>query len=167
MKAEAHALASQWNKEHPKDTALLLVVAEQDQARKDYGAALDGYKRVLATDGDNVSALNNMAWIFTEQGDPKAVEYAERAHRLAPFNPNVLDTLGWALTRTGDPKRGTQLLQMAVAGAPNSPEIRLHLGKAQLDSGNKPAARQTLTELSKLDKDSPVRAEAEKLLATM
>lgn len=167
MKTEAQALATQWNKDHPKDTALLLVAAEQDQARKDYGAALDGYNRVLAVDENNVSALNNMAWIFTEQSDPKAVEYAQRAHRLAPFNPNVLDTLGWALTRTGDPKRGTQLLQMALAGAPGSPEIRLHLGKAQLDSGNKPAARQTLTELSKLDKDSPVRVEAEKLLASM
>ena len=167
MKAEAQALATQWNKDHPKDPALLLSIAEQDQARKDYSAALDGYKRVLAMDEDNVPALNNMAWILTEQGDSKAVEYAERAHRLSPFNANVLDTLGWALTRSGDAKRGTQLLQMALAGAPDNPEIRLHLGKAQLDSGNKPAARQTLTELSKLDKNSPFRAEAEKLLASM
>lgn len=167
MRAEADAMASEWNKQHPKDTALLQAVAEQEQLRKNYGAALGGYKRILAIDEDNVSALNNTAWILTEQGNAEAVQYAERAHRLAPLNPNVLDTLGWAVTRTGDPKRGTQLLQMALAGAPNNAEIRLHLGKAQLDSGNKPAARQTLTELSKLDKNSPVRAEAEKLLASM
>jgi FimV-like protein len=56
---------------------------------------------------------------------------------------------------------------MASALAPGNAEIRLHLGKALLDSGDKPAARQTLTELSKLSKDSPLRSEAEKLLATM
>mgnify|MGYP003580376047 CR=1 FL=1 len=30
-----------------------------------------------------------------ERKDPKGVEYAEEAHRLSPFNPNVLDTLDW------------------------------------------------------------------------
>jgi putative PEP-CTERM system TPR-repeat lipoprotein len=164
---EADAMAAQWIKDHPKDPSLVQILAEEDQRRKQYGEATAGYKRVLEMDPDNVAALNNLAWILTEQGKPEALEYAERAHRLAPFNPSVLDTLGWTAARTGNPKRGAQLLRMATALAPKQSEIRLHLAKALVDSGDKAGARQALTELSKLDKDSPIRAEAEKLLANL
>ena len=167
MKAEAEAMAAKWNKEHPKDVTLLQVMAEREQQQKQYAAALDGYKKVLDVNRDSIPALNNTAWILIEQGKPEALEYAERAHRLAPFNPNVIDTLGLAATKAGDAKRGVRLLRMASAMMPNNPEIRLHLGKAQLDSGDKAGAKQTLGELSKLSKDSPLRAEAEKLLTTL
>jgi putative PEP-CTERM system TPR-repeat lipoprotein len=167
MGAEADKLMAKWNKEHPNDVTMLQLAAEQDQARKQYASALEGYKKVLEVNPDSVAALNNTAWVLIEQGKPEALEYAERAHRLAPFNSNVLDTLGWAAASTGDPQRAVKLLRMASALAPGNAEIRLHLGKALLDSGDKPAARQTLTELSKLSKDSPLRSEAEKLLATM
>jgi cellulose synthase operon protein C len=163
---EASAMADRWIKEHPTDVVLIELLAQENQQRKDYAAAVDGYMRVLDIAPDNVAALNNLAWIMVERNDPKAVEYAERAHRLAPFNPSVLDTLGWARARSGDPKRGTELLRMALALSPASNEIRLHLGKALMDSGDKAQARETLAELSKLDKDSPVRTEAEKILAT-
>jgi putative PEP-CTERM system TPR-repeat lipoprotein len=162
---EARAMATRWNKEHPDDATLLEVMAEQDQRRKDYAAAVEGYKRVLAVDDDNVAALNNLAWILTEQGNPQAVQYAEQAHRASPLNPNVLDTLGWSLTKTGDPKRGVQLLRMASALAPANNEIRLHLGKALVASGDKAGAKQALADLVKLDKDSPLRVEAEKTLS--
>jgi putative PEP-CTERM system TPR-repeat lipoprotein len=167
QQSEADAMAARWINEHPKDLSLLQLVAQSNQIRKAYGAAIDGYKRVIEIDPDNVVALNNIAWIMVEQGDPKGVEYAERAHRLAPFSPNVLDTLGWARTRTGDPKRGVELLRMASSLAPGASEIRMHLAKALLDSGDKSGARAVLTDLTKLDNNSPVRAEAEKLLATL
>jgi putative PEP-CTERM system TPR-repeat lipoprotein len=165
--AEANAMADKWIKDHPKDTGLVELIAQQSQQRKAFTEAIGGYKRVLDIDPDDVSSLNNLAWILTEQNDPKGVEYAEHAHRLAPMNPNVLDTLGWALTRKGEAKRAVELLRMASALAPAQAEIRLHLAKAQADSGDKAGARLTLTELSKLDKNSPIRAEAEKLLATL
>jgi putative PEP-CTERM system TPR-repeat lipoprotein len=164
---EAQAMATDWIKRHPKDPTLVQLVAERDQARKDYAKAIEGYKRVLEIDDDNVPALNNLAWILTEQKDPKGLEYAREAHRLAPMNPSVLDTLGWSVTRSGDAKRGVQLLRMASALAPNQTEIRLHLAKALIDAGEKSAAKQTLTELTSAEKDSPVKAEAQKLLQTL
>jgi Flp pilus assembly protein TadD len=84
---------------------------------------------------------------------------------LAPFNPTVLDTLGWALTQNGQAKRGAELLRMASSLAPAQGDIRLHLAKALLATGDKAGARQELAGLSKLDKASPIRIEAEKLLA--
>ena len=164
---EAKSAAAKWAKAHPDDATIPLLLAQQNQQKKDYAAASAGYRRVLEIDSDNVVALNNLAWILAEQKDPKAIEYAEEAHRLSPFNANVLDTLGWTVTRSGDPKRGVQLLRMAANLSPRQAEIRLHLAQALNNSGDKAGARRELTELTKLAKDSPVRAEAEKLLATL
>jgi cellulose synthase operon protein C len=164
---EATAMATKWIKDNPKDATMPLLLAEQAQRRNDAAVALAGYEKVIEIDADNVVALNNAAWILSEQKNPKAIDYAERAHRLAPFNAGVLDTLGWALTRSGDARRGVQLLRMASSLSPEAGEIRLHLGRALADSGDKGGARKELGELTKLDKDSPVRVEAEKLLATL
>jgi Flp pilus assembly protein TadD len=165
--SEASSFATQWIKDHPKDTTMIQALGEQNMQRKDYAAASANYKQVLDIDPDNVPALNNLAWVMTEGNDRKGIEYAEHAHRLAPFNPGVVDTLGWALAKGGDAKRGLQLLRMASALAPRQGDIRLHLAKALVDSGDKAAARRELTELTKLDKASPIRVEAEKMLATL
>ena len=162
---EAGAMAKKWMSEHPKDSTMLLFLAQQDLQRKDLAAARAGFERVLQIDPDNAVALNNLAWILTEAKDPKGLEYAEHAHRLAPFNASVLDTLGWALTQNGQAKRGVELLRMASNLAPAQGQIRLHFAKALLETGDKAGARQELAGLSKLDKASPIRIEAEKLLA--
>jgi Flp pilus assembly protein TadD len=114
-----------------------------------------------------VIALNNLGWLLTRKKDPKGVEYAERAHRLAPFNPGVLDTLGLAYASNGNPKRGVQLLRMATTMNPSSADFRLHLGQALAESGDKAAARAEVEPLTKLEKNSPVRAQAEKFLSTL
>jgi Flp pilus assembly protein TadD len=165
--AEASALAAKWSKDHPDDPTLPLFLAEQSQRKKNMAAAKSQYERVLEIDANNSVALNNLAWILAEEKSPKALEYAERAHQIAPFNPNVLDTLGWTLARNGQAKRGVDLLRIATRLAPTKPEIRLHLAKALAESGDKAAARREITELSKLKKESPVRIEAEKLQATL
>jgi Flp pilus assembly protein TadD len=105
--------------------------------------------------------------MLTEKKDPKGLEYAERAHLLAPFNAGVLDTLGAAYTANGNPKRAVPLLRMASTLVPTHAQYRLHLAKALADSGDKAAARQEIEPLTKLEKDSPVRARAEKLLSTL
>jgi putative PEP-CTERM system TPR-repeat lipoprotein len=165
--AEASALTRKWMAEHPNDTMIPLTLAGESLRRNDIAAARRDYERVLAIDPDNFVALNNLASVLASQGDRKAIEYAEHAHRLAPFNPSVLDTLGWTLAQMGDPKRGTALLRMASRLAPRQAEIRLHLAKALAASGDKEGARQEIGELSKLDKASPIRIEAEKLQATL
>jgi Flp pilus assembly protein TadD len=163
--AEAAAYADAWIRQHPTDTVVLQALAEQSQAKQDGTAAIARYRAILAINPDHAVALNNIAWLLGEAGDPKAREYAERAYQLAPFQPNVIDTLGWTLVRTGDVARGTQLLQLASNLAPRENEIRLHLGRALIKSGDKEAARRALEPLTKLESASPIRADAEKALA--
>ncbi len=163
----ATAAANKWMTQHPDDPSIPLMLAEQHQQQKDLTAAKAGYRKVLAIDADNVVALNNLAFLLTEDKDPKGLEYAEHAHRLAPFNPSILDTYGWSLMRNGQAALGAKLLRMATSLAPAVPEIRLHLAQALAESGDKAGARKELTELTKLDKASPIRADAEKLLGTL
>jgi len=163
--ADAASFADTWVRQHPTDTAMLQALAEQAQLKQDNAAAISRYRAILEIQPDNTVALNNIAWLLGESGDPKAREYAERAYQLAPFQPNVVDTLGWTLVRTGDVARGAQLLRLASNLAPNQNEIRLHLGRALIKSGDKDAGRQALTPLTKLDAASPIRADAEKALA--
>jgi len=164
---EAVAMTDKWMAQNPKDPTIPLFLAEQHQQHKELPAAKTGYLKVLDIDSNNIVALNNLAWILGEEGDAKALEYAERANRIAPLDPHVLDTYGWVLARGGQQKRATEVLRMATRLAPGEGAIRLHLAKALIQSGDKTAARQELSELAKLDKASPIRAEAEKLQASL
>ena len=162
--SDASAFAAQWAKDHPKDITLEAFLGQQSLARKDYRGAITHYQTAIKLEPDNAVVLNNLAWALTETGDPKGREYAATAYRQAPFNPNVMDTLGWAEVQTGDAKKGVELLQAAANLAPGNAEIRLHLAKGLIKTGDKAEAKKALAPLSRLDANAPARIEADKLL---
>jgi cellulose synthase operon protein C len=165
MAAQANASMAQWMKQHPKDTTLHALLAEQSLGSKDYAGAIAHYQAALKIEPDNALLLNNLASVLAESGDPAARQYAERAYREAPFSPNVMDTLGWAMVQSGQVANGLELLRAASSLASGNAQIRLHLGKVLLKTGDKAGARQALEPLTRLDKESPFRGEAEKLLS--
>jgi putative PEP-CTERM system TPR-repeat lipoprotein len=165
--SEADGFARSWIKEHPKDAGFHLYLADRSLGAKNYAEAAREYKAVLELQPQNAVALNNLAWVSGQLGDPKAIEYAEQALAIAPESPAVQDTLGWLLVEKGDLARGTELLKKASARAPNAGEIRLHLAKALIKAGDKSGARKELEAVTKLERQPTARAEAEKLLATL
>jgi putative PEP-CTERM system TPR-repeat lipoprotein len=162
--ADADALAARWLKEHPKDTTMRLYLAERDLARKDYRSASKHYRDLLAIQPQNALVLNNLAWALSQQNDPAALDYAEKAYTLAPNSPAIADTLGWMLVERGDAKRGTELLAKAASAAPAATEIRMHYAKALLKTGDKAGARKELEAVSAAPGESPLKAEAAELL---
>jgi len=164
--SEAKTLADRWSREHPDDTTVAELIAERAMVRKEYVAAIAHYRAILAVNAENTVALNNLAWMLSEAGDPKAREYAERAYQLAPFNASVVDTLGWTLFKTGDTVRGTQMLRLASNLAPNQADIRLHYAQALVKSGDKDAAKRVLATLLSQPPGSLSRVEAEKIVGT-
>src|SRR4029453_17694789 len=113
---------------------------------------------------DTPLVLNNLAWVMNELGRPEALEYAERAHELAPDDPAIMDTLGAILAQAGQADRGLEFLGRAAAGAPDEHQIRLNFAKALLKTDRKSAARRELEQLAKLDEGIPARQEAVELL---
>jgi putative PEP-CTERM system TPR-repeat lipoprotein len=161
---QAAALAQRWQKDHPKDVQLRSFLAQQAVVAKDYAVAVQQYKAVLEAEPDNVTALNNLAWSLNELGDPKALEYGERASLIAPNVPSVADTYGWILVQRGDAKRGLELLREASRLAPQDTEIRLHLAKALLKTGDKAAAKSELEALVVQGDATRARTEAQQML---
>ena len=117
----------------------------------------------MERDRDNVSALNNIAWLYQEDGISDGVKYAERAHELAPNSPEVTDTLGWLLVQNGDTNRGLVLLQEASVKAPHISEIRYHMAVALAKAGRTNESRKVLDRLLRTGKDFQSVDEARKL----
>ena len=161
---QAAAMAQRWQKEHPQDTQLHTYQTQQAVMAADYRTAVQHSNAVLALEPDNVTVLNNLAWSLNELGDPKALEYAERAYALGSSIPSVVDTLGWILVQRGDAARGLGLLREASAQAPDDPEIRLHLAKALLKAGDKASAKTELETLALKGNVSRARTEAQQML---
>ena len=63
-------------------------------------------------------ALNNLAWLYFETKDARAIDTAKRAVALAPNAAEVLDTYGWILVQTGNKAEGIRWLEKAKTLAP-------------------------------------------------
>jgi cellulose synthase operon protein C len=161
--AGAEQFASTWLKDHSKDNAFRLHLAQTAILRKDYAAAIQHYRKLLEQQPNNAELLNNLAWTSAQAKDPKAIEYAEQAYKLAPEQPVIMDTLGSLLVERGDTARGLELLRKAAALAPQAPEFRLNLAKGHIKAGQKDAARKELDELSKLGEKFSRHAEVKQL----
>jgi len=61
-------------------------------------------------------------------------------------------------------KRAIELQQMAVALAPDNPDIRLNLARALIQDGKKESAKKELSILAKLDLKYPNRATVARLM---
>lgn len=144
---EASSRLTQWLKEHPADASTRMYLAGTYLAEKQNKAAIEQYQAVLQQDPKYAPALNNLAWLYQQEKDPRALEYAEKANQLTPDNPATLDTLGWILVEQGDITRGLPLLQKATTIAPEAAEIRYHLVLGLVKSGDKAKARKELEQL--------------------
>lgn len=152
-----------WLGKHPDDAATRLMLAQYYLDHAQNESAAGEYRRVLKAYPSNVAALNNLAWIYTEQHDPKALALAEQAHKLAPDSPGVADTYGWALIAANQPKTALPILAKAARDAPKVPAIQYHLAVAQARTGDNAGAKSTLDALQKSGADFQDKPAAEKL----
>ncbi len=160
----ADSRLAQWLEEHPTDIPTRLYQAGIYLANKQNKAAIEQYQAVLKQNSKNIPALNNLAWLYQQEKDPRALEYAEKANQLAPDNAAILDTLGWMLIEQGNTTRGLPLLQKAASGAPEAVDIRYHLVQALVKSGDNAKARKELEQILATGKTFPQIEEAKALL---
>lgn len=164
--AEADTRIAAWLKEHPDDLTINIYLARDHAEAGRTTQAITQYERLLSKRQD-AALLNNLAWLYLKENNPKARATAEQAYKLAPTSPQVQDTLGWILVQKGDLARGLGLLRQAVASAPHDPTLRYHLSVALARSGDKPAARKELEQALRAGKPFPEESDARKLMQTL
>jgi putative PEP-CTERM system TPR-repeat lipoprotein len=156
-----------WLKEHPNDASTRMYLAEFYLMSGQSKLAVEQYTIIVQQHPKYAPALNNLASAYQQEKDPRALEYAEKAHQLAPESPAILDTLGWILIEKGNIVRGLPLLQKAFSLMPQAGEIRYHLAFALAKSGDKTQARKELEQLLATGKNFPGIDEAKTLLKQM
>ncbi|MBE8716026.1 hypothetical protein C4F51_02355 [Cellvibrio sp. KB43] len=122
---------NEWLNKLPNSAKATLVKAMQYQQAGNLKEAEVWYQRSIEISADSVIAFNNLAWIYHEQKDKRALEYAKRAYDLAPQSPVILDTYGWMLVNAGSVKEGVAYLEQAEKIAPDNADVKEHLQKAR------------------------------------
>lgn len=161
---ENSKLLEGWVVKNPLDNKIILLLASHYQKINNKDNAIKYYLKSLEISPKNIVALNNVAWIYQQIKNPKAIEYAERAYDIAPDNPAIADTYGWLLVNEGDANKGLNILQQAVVQAPHMQEIHYHLAFGMFKTGRKNEARTELERLLKKGDDFPNADQAKSLL---
>ncbi|WP_323813295.1 tetratricopeptide repeat protein [Cellvibrio sp. NN19] len=130
-KTNAEKFLNEWVELLPESKAAPLMMAVTAQSKNDSDKALEWYEKTVALNPQMPAALNNLAWLYYEKKDPRAVEYAKKAYRLAPNVAPIVDTYGWILVESGELEKGIELLTKAVLLDPESKEIANHLKEAK------------------------------------
>jgi cellulose synthase operon protein C len=151
----------------PGDSEIRTVYAEALLLEGNRPEAIKQYELVLKGSSSNPVALNNLAWIYYQTGDSRAVPIARKAYELAPRSPGIADTLGWLLVEIGNVPEGVKILRGAVASASGRRDISYHYAAALARGGSKDQAREILSDILDGGVMFPGREAAELLMRSL
>jgi len=125
------------------------------ERRDDIAHAEADLRKVLATDPDNVAALNALGYTLADRTSryAEALELIDRARVAEPDNAAIIDSYGWVLYRLGRPQEAVVQLRRALA-MQKDPEIAAHLGEVLWVMGDKQEARKYFDQARKLEPDN-------------
>ncbi len=139
-----------------------LAQGYQDSGRRK--EAIGEYERLLKDHQNSPPLLNNLAWLYMEEGDARASELADRAYKSAPDNGAIADTAGWVYARQGHWQKALKPLEIAAEAMPDQPEVRYHYAAALAKNGRTDEALKHLEASLASAQDFTGRKDAEALL---
>jgi tetratricopeptide (TPR) repeat protein len=131
----------------PADTKLVTELANILASRGRVDEALAVYEEAHRVNPSSQMIARNLAlMLVTYHSDRASLERAARlTGGFASSNDGtLLDTNGWVRVKRGEYKEALPVLVRAVERAPDSMEIRYHLGIAEMHAGESARARQDL-----------------------
>lgn len=118
-----------------RKTDVLMMAYNKTSDANYLNKAIAEHESLLAKMPNNISILNNIAYILAENDErpADALKYAKRASEEMPNNPVILDTYSYALYRNGKYSEAAESLNAALqlyerAKDSVPPEIYEHLG---------------------------------------
>jgi tetratricopeptide (TPR) repeat protein len=135
------------------------------EIRNDHGAAIEQYRKVVASNPNDGEASNNLAYLLTEYGNraDEALQYAQKAVELAPKEAAYCDTLGWVLYHKGLYSAAIPYLERANS-ARVVPVSAYHLAMAYAKAGETKRGRATLEAALKNSPNLPEAKMAQEVL---
>lgn len=127
----------------PKDTKVLLALSATLQELGKSDEAKNILERVLKLEEDNPVALNNLAYLLSEDGKDldQALQMAMRATQKEPSSQHFKDTLGTVYLRKGMSENALPIFESLTSADPKNPIYHKHLGMALLQKGERVKAR--------------------------
>ncbi len=156
-----------WIRTNSGNDDALVLLAQEQQRSGSLNEAIGTYEAAVDAAPENAAALNNLAWLYQESGDPRALETAERAYRLMPESGPVADTLGWIHFKNGNRIDALKYLTKAVELAPAEPDIRYHLATVYAEAGEVDRARDELEVILASEEAVALHDEAQALLQSL
>lgn len=153
-----------WLAKYPNDIQTTVLLAESRERAGDLKGATRLYETVVEKAPGNGIALNNLATLYLQQGNPKGMEMAKRAYDLLPKSPPVQDTYGWALYLQGRNDQAVPVLLEALSNLPDNAEVQYHAGAALAKKGDKAEATRLLKKALQGSLPPAAKADAQKQL---
>ncbi|MDP2983509.1 MAG: tetratricopeptide repeat protein [Candidatus Latescibacter sp.] len=108
-------------KSDPDNTGYLMQLGIVYDAQKNFPKAENALRLVIKKEPDNALALNNLAYMYMENGKnlSRALEMAKKATSLDPRNGAFLDTLGWGFYRKRNYHEARKYIEQALKYSDN------------------------------------------------
>lgn len=162
----AKAALQDWLTHHPDDGEALGALGTIAMGDHDYPQAAKLLSQALAALPNSAVLLNNLAWVYQQQNDPRALAAGRRAYLLWP-TPESADTLGWILLNTGHAAEALPLLSRAAGVMKDNPSAQFHLAAALKSAGRRDDALAILRPLAAQPTEFDEQPAARQMLAEL
>jgi len=163
-KGKAESKLQSWLKQNPDDADAWTLLGMAYQEDGEVEKAITAFETAYKINKSNAIAVNNLAWLYQEMSDSRAVGMAEALLTIAGENPEMTDTAGWVFMQNGREDRAVVLFQQAILKLPDNSAIRVHLAEALIRTNRQNEAKKQLNTLLQKPNDFAERLEAEALL---
>lgn len=152
-----------WIKNNPKDASALIFMAESQTALGQKKEAMEIYERLMKIVPDNLTVLNNFAWLLKDDSASRALTLADKAYQLAPREPAIADTFGMVLLANKQNARAVDVLA-SVARQTDNPNVHYHHALALARDGRRSEAKGIVEKLVKDGRSYSEKPAAQALL---
>lgn len=132
----------------PDDLGLRMALGDAWIREGTLAKAAQQYEFVLPKQPRNPIVLNNLAWIYAKNKDPRAIKFAEDANKAAPNSREIQDTLGQQLIDSSAQEaveRGVWLMRLARANGLATADAALGLARGLVKLKQNDQAKPLLT----------------------
>lgn len=152
----------------PRHAAAHLQLGALHQRRQEWARAEATYLTATRVAPESATAFNNLAWMAAERRVrlDEALNWARTAVKLEPKQVAHQVTLAWVHRARKEPALGIKVLEQAAgSSAPGDVRALYYLGVLQHESGDRVAARVSLTRALKIEPTMQQAEQARRLLA--